>query len=102
MQPRRDLIGCRQYRSLNSENNFSRIGIDSALSKTTFDRKLVDLISQLTLIDKEMREKKFELMKAKNEAKKLSEMLKQGNETVRLRQSCFGLFDLLDFFKLIN
>ncbi|VDN52450.1 unnamed protein product [Dracunculus medinensis] len=83
LQPRRDLIGCRQYRSLNSENNFSRIGIDSALSKTTFDRKLVDLISQLTLIDKEMREKKFELMKAKNEAKKLSEMLKQGNETMK-------------------
>ncbi|MCP9261568.1 Nuclear hormone receptor family member nhr-19 [Dirofilaria immitis] len=64
LQPRRDLIGCRRYRRLSGSfiPPHSTFRTSQSLS---IDMRLVELISKLTFIDKEIRERKFRIMQAK-------------------------------------
>lgn len=82
LQPRRDLIGCRRYRPT-SEQIPGSADISLRIRRSPpVDTELIELISKLTSVDKEIRERKFHLMRAKNEAKKLAEMLNQSNRLV--------------------
>uniref|UniRef100_A0A915PNP9 NR LBD domain-containing protein n=1 Tax=Setaria digitata TaxID=48799 RepID=A0A915PNP9_9BILA len=78
LQPRRDLIGCRRYRRSSEQQRFSA----HPPQPSPVDMELVELISRLTFVDKEIRERKFHLMRAKNEARRLAEMLKQNDQLV--------------------
>jgi hypothetical protein len=70
LHPRRDLIGCRrQYNSppLSIINDNSQ-------------QLLLTFIAELTSIDVYMRERKFDLIRSKMEARKLASILKTGTE----------------------
>lgn len=85
LQPRRDLIGCRRYRPVSEQIPGSADTSLRMRHSPPVDTELIELISKLTSVDKEIRERKFHLMRAKNEAKKLAEMLNQSNRLVRDR-----------------
>ncbi|VDK61823.1 unnamed protein product [Onchocerca ochengi] len=83
LQPRRDLIGCRRYRRPSDQQSFITSHLTShTLQSPSIDMRLVELILKLTLVDKEIRERKFRLMRTKNEARRLAEMLEQNNQQV--------------------
>uniref|UniRef100_A0AAF5PWQ0 Nuclear hormone receptor family member nhr-19 n=2 Tax=Wuchereria bancrofti TaxID=6293 RepID=A0AAF5PWQ0_WUCBA len=81
LQPRRDLIGCRRYRRSDNQQDFIA-STSHNFQLPPIDMRLVELISKLTFVDKEIRERKFRLMRAKNEARRLAQMLKQSNQQV--------------------
>ncbi|VDN95319.1 unnamed protein product [Brugia pahangi] len=81
LQPRRDLIGCRRYRRPDNQQDFIA-STSHNFQLPSIDMCLVELISKLTFVDKEIRERKFRLMRAKNEARRLAQMLKQSNQQV--------------------
>ncbi|EFO23957.1 hypothetical protein LOAG_04530 [Loa loa] len=83
LQPRRDLIGCRRYRQPDYQQNFiASSSVTHNLQSPPVDMRLLELISELTFVDKEIRERKFCLMRAKNEARRLAQMVKQNNQQV--------------------
>lgn len=79
LQPRRDLIGCRRYRRPDNQQDFIA-STSHNFQLPSIDMCLVELISKLTFVDKEIRERKFCLMRVKNEARRLAQMLKQSNQ----------------------
>ncbi|VIO93171.1 Nuclear hormone receptor family member nhr-19, putative [Brugia malayi] len=81
LQPRRDLIGCRRYRRPDNQQDFIA-STSHNFQLPSIDMCLVELISKLTFVDKEIRERKFCLMRVKNEARRLAQMLKQSNQQV--------------------
>ena len=92
LQPRRDLIGCRRFTnnrklSMNSNTDY-QMGSEMGSSPGSGDSRnneLLKLIQKLTASDEAIRVKKFEMIRTKMEAKKLSELSK--NEAV-----CFYIF----------
>uniref|UniRef100_A0A1I8ARD2 Nuclear receptor domain-containing protein n=1 Tax=Steinernema glaseri TaxID=37863 RepID=A0A1I8ARD2_9BILA len=84
LQPRRDLIGCRRFRRPPPGEPCSPSPTSSetpSVVAESADRlHLLQLISRLTLLDKSIRERKFEVIRSKNEAKRLARILKIGNE----------------------
>ncbi|TKR93589.1 hypothetical protein L596_008012 [Steinernema carpocapsae] len=87
LQPRRDLIGCRRFRrptqgpSGGEPCSASPTSSDTPSVPESSDRlHLLQLISRLTLLDKTIRERKFEVIRSKNEAKRLAKILKIGSE----------------------
>ncbi|KAE9556025.1 hypothetical protein FO519_000771 [Halicephalobus sp. NKZ332] len=82
LQPRRDLIGCRRFAntrrsSVNSNGDFQP-GTEEgpSLSSGESQNELLKLIQKLTTSDENIRLKKFEMIRTKMEAKKLSELSK--------------------------
>lgn len=106
LQPRRDLIGRRKHKVQNFyHNHLSRekfqiqlsilpaakktklthstaIGFSHSLLHQTKAQDLLDFIAFLTLNDKNIRLRKFEMIRSRMEAKKLAEIVKIGEKIV--------------------
>uniref|UniRef100_A0A0N5CQ71 Nuclear receptor n=1 Tax=Thelazia callipaeda TaxID=103827 RepID=A0A0N5CQ71_THECL len=81
LQPRRDLIGCRRYRQCHEQQ--TPVGSHySIFREPSSNMSLVEFISKLTLFDREIRERKFYLMRAKNDSRLLAEMVEQSSQKV--------------------
>lgn len=86
LQPRRDLIGCRRFTnnrklSVNSNGDY-QMGSEVDCSPVSGDprnQELLKLIQKLTASDEAVRAKKFEMIRTKMEAKKLSELSKNAS-----------------------
>jgi nuclear factor 4 len=85
LQPRRDLIGCRRFnqnrRVSNTSNGETNILNDIHTTPPLNDAKpeLLKFMQQLTQTDEAIRARKFEMVRSKMEAKKLSELVRQGS-----------------------
>jgi nuclear factor 4 len=90
LQPRRDLIGRRRRKpppllaqvKREELNDSACADIDSPIATSSSDRmELLDLMSLLTDHDKAIRNRKFELVRSRTEAKKLAETIKIGSQS---------------------
>uniref|UniRef100_A0A7E4W272 Nuclear receptor domain-containing protein n=1 Tax=Panagrellus redivivus TaxID=6233 RepID=A0A7E4W272_PANRE len=79
LQPRRDLIGCRRV-----NQNRRACPTDAAEEPpvpppmTEIQMEQLRFIQQLTVTDESIRERKFDMIRTKMEAKKLAEMIREG------------------------
>lgn len=108
LQPRRDLIGCRRYSNHISAAPATISPSSSKSNAPSFhpsppneeQNLLLNKIATLTKIDKDIRERKFELIRSKNETKKLSQLMKAGQSV-----SFWGILNIHEhatFLKLKN
>jgi len=84
LQPRRDLIGCRRFRHTSGHETINpppQASTDAIVEPPiNVDKSdLVALIAHLTAVDAQIRDRKFALIRAKKEAKKLVDILKSSN-----------------------
>uniref|UniRef100_A0A914BVQ8 Uncharacterized protein n=1 Tax=Acrobeloides nanus TaxID=290746 RepID=A0A914BVQ8_9BILA len=103
LQPRRDLIGCRRYSNHISAAPSATISPSSSKSNVPSfhpsppneeQNLLLNKIATLTKIDKDIRERKFELIRSKNETKKLSQLMKAGQSVPEHKYSIMLGWDI--------
>uniref|UniRef100_A0A914X7T2 Uncharacterized protein n=1 Tax=Plectus sambesii TaxID=2011161 RepID=A0A914X7T2_9BILA len=85
LQPRRDLIGCRRiYRQPSTPSPFDKIEeftsspVSEPATTPSASAELLNLITELTNMDKHIRERKYDLIRSKKEARKLADILQSG------------------------